>query len=255
MSSVMLAHPTTVHLRNKMHMSIVTAKVTHVKFGTFSIEGLLSEDGKFYIAIPQIAELFQLLERNTKRDIKTLLGERFSVLKLQTPLNSNAVNAIPLNLFDALLLKLAVKGNIKALEMADALIGLSLHQIFCDAFNVKFDLEERQAWLKKRFEGKIERSKFTDAIKVYQEALGTYGNNPHEFSRATDIINQKVVGMCAKQAKEHYNVPKYGLLRDYLPAPTLKSLTSHEEVAAGFLRRGYKPTEAAKEAIDFLNYN
>ena len=197
---------------------------------------------------------FLVRTSDTQRDIKALLGDDIQFDKWKSELNPKAVNILTLPQLEKLMLLLVMKGNKVAIEMSLALVGMSLKQLCCDAFGVKFDLDERQAYLKARFEGKIERNKFTDEIKVYQVAKGTYGNDPFEFATATDIINQHVLGMKAATAKTHYRVPKGELLRDHLPSDKLCKLKSHEEVAAAFVRRGYKPLEAAKEAIEFLKF-
>lgn len=97
----------------EQHMTILSATVAHVNFPLpcETIEGLMDENKSFYVAVPQICVLFSILTKNASRDFKALLGKDHSILKLQTPLHSNPVNAIPLEDFGALVLELALKGN------------------------------------------------------------------------------------------------------------------------------------------------
>lgn len=130
-------------------MTTYRAPVTPVQIGNLSIPGLLLEDGSFAIAVPQIAEMteFQFLKNNAQRDIKALLGKGFQFLKSATELNPKPVNVLSLRQFETLLLELALKGNQTAATLVRQLVGLSLHQLFSDAFGIKFEAEDRQEYL------------------------------------------------------------------------------------------------------------
>jgi hypothetical protein len=58
--------------------------------------------------------------------------------------------AIALKEFEKLVAKLDRKGNEQAQEFSRSLIVLSLHQLFCDAFDMKFEKEDRQEYLIQR---------------------------------------------------------------------------------------------------------
>lgn len=147
-------------------MSILTAQITDVPIGLLTVPGLMDEEGKFYVGVPQVAEQFQFPIKHASRDIKALLGKDFQFPKFKTKLNPKAINAIPLENFAKLIVAVANSGNIIAQQLRDDLIGLSLHQLFCDAFNVKFEQEQRQEFLKWR---QITREDFhpilTDSIQ------------------------------------------------------------------------------------------
>jgi hypothetical protein len=81
-----------------------------------------------------------------------LLGKGSQFAKLKTSLHPKAVNAIALKDFEKLVFELALKGNERAQEFSRSLIGLSLHQLFCDAFGIKFEKEERQQYLAQRMQ-------------------------------------------------------------------------------------------------------
>jgi hypothetical protein len=127
-----------------------SAHVTQVPFGNGTIEGLMFEDGSFAVAVPQVADLF-MTDRNTaSRDFKRLLGESFKTSKAKTEFNKNATNCISLLDFERLLAALDRKGNTQAQQLRDSLVGMSLTQLFSDAFGVKFEAEDRQSYLKQR---------------------------------------------------------------------------------------------------------
>jgi hypothetical protein len=128
---------------------IVTPKavITQVSVGSKSIEGLMSEDGTFGIAIPQLVSHDLVAQKNASRELIALLGNGFKFLKWRTTLNRKAVNVILLPDFERLLLELALSGNRSAIAMARDLAGLALTQLFADAFGQKFEKQDRQAWL------------------------------------------------------------------------------------------------------------
>lgn len=138
-------------------MSNLTAFVTQVPFGTFSIEGLMDEKGNYFVAVTQLVSLNLLGDgdnqdrhRHASRSLKRLMGEDFKSAQLKTEFNKNITNAVTLSDFEKVLAKLDRLGNKAAQELRDDMIGLSLHQLFCDAFGVKFEVEDRSKWLKYR---------------------------------------------------------------------------------------------------------
>lgn len=146
-------------------MSILTATVTKVKIGPVSMDGLMSENGDFAIALPQVSEHFRFPNKHAARTVKPMLGEGFQFPKWKTELNPKAVNVIPLAEMEKLILELALQGNEAAIAFSRALIGLSLHQLFCDAFGKKFEKEDRQRWLTERMESKHNFRPLTDQLQ------------------------------------------------------------------------------------------
>lgn len=145
----------------------LSAEITQVSFGAFEIDGLMDEKGGYYVAVPQVAALFQFDTNQASRKVKALLDKGFRFATFKTKLNPKAVNAIPIQEFEKLLLELVLKGNPKAIELSRALIGLSLHQLFSDAFGIKFEVADRQRWLACRFNTKHDFRPLTDQLQSY----------------------------------------------------------------------------------------
>jgi len=148
-----------------MTNTTVKAIVASVKIGHLTIDGLMMPNGDFAIAIPQIAEMFLDNQSQASQTLKRLMGKDFKTNKVKTEFNRNATLSVPLPEFERVVAKLDRAGNIKAQDFRDELAGLGLHQIFCDAFGLKFEEIDRQNWLKERQEGKFYRRSLTDAIK------------------------------------------------------------------------------------------
>jgi hypothetical protein len=105
---------------------ILTAEVTTVQVGFYSLTGLMDSQGNFYVGIPQIADFVQTNRNTASRDFKRLMGKDFKTSKLKTVYNTNSINAISLKDFEILIAKLDRKGNVNAQEIRDQLVGLSL---------------------------------------------------------------------------------------------------------------------------------
>ena len=148
-------------------MTILTASIAQVNLGAFQLEGLRDEQGNFHVALPQMVSLNLVPPNRSAKQLEALTGAGFQSngVKLRTPLNSKAVNAIPLSCFEMLLFNLALSGNEKAIALSRALIGLSLTQIFSDAFGQKFEKSDREKWLTTRFKTKHDFRPLTDKLK------------------------------------------------------------------------------------------
>lgn len=239
-----------------------TAATSKVKIGLLEIDGLMDEKGNYYIAVPQLAELIAVHPGNASRDFKALLCKdsqfinEFKYIKLKTPLNPKAVNAIPLKEFEILLAKLDRSGNTKAQELRDVMVGLSLHQLFCDAFNVKFEKDERYLWLKARMFTKETFWFMGDSICQY------YLDNPRvekyhqqNYFEAFDKLNVGLFGMKAKQIKKALGIGKNALTRNHFGEKSLKKIEMVQRIAeAQITYQGKNPVDAVDFAIKTMNY-
>jgi hypothetical protein len=235
---------------------MLKARVAKVKLGQIELEGIMKTDGSFFIAAPQASELFQFVKTNVSRDIKAILGEDFQFVKITTELHPKYVNCLTLVAFRKLMFELVLKGNIVAIELSRALVDLTLEQLFCDSFGVKFEAEDRQNWLVERLKGLEQRHELTDAIKEYQVQNGTYKSpqSPFLYIHVSDCVNKAVLGWTAKQARLELKVPKNELLRNHLTKEQLKSIDRIEDHTAVLIRKsGRNPVECAKQAIEFYS--
>lgn len=205
----------------------LSAEITQVNFGAFQIEGLMDEKGDYYIAVPQVAALFQFDSNQASRKIKALLGKGFQFDTCKTKLNPKAVNAIPIDEFEKLLLELVLKGNQKAIELSRALIGLSLHQLFSDAFGIQFEVADRQRWLACRFNTKHDFRPLTDQLQNYGF------KEPWEYAKFIHAMQAKI-----------------GLedgTRDWAEYEVLNKLERAQTRLTAYMECGIKPYEALKK--------
>lgn len=215
-------------------MTTVKAISAPVQIGNLIIEGLMFEDGTFGIAIPQIHD--QLVQIGTSRnqaskDIKRLLGKAFRtsneigegktarkfthrvktqpvdlesiIIRTKVEGYNQAISAIDITNLRLLLQAAANAGYQDAIDLLDGLLDVSFYQLWCDAFDIKFEVEERQAFLRERLDGIFERRSETDAI---QEVLIRSGV-PKEFhkeiyAQTTNITYLHLFGLTAKQIKQ-----------------------------------------------------
>lgn len=205
----------------------IKAEITEVSIGILKIQGLMSENGEFGVAVPQVTEKFRFNKNQASRDLKALLGKDFQFDKWKTPLNPKAVNVISLDYFQTLVRELDKRGNKAASEFVDALFGLSLHQLFCDAFGRKFEAQDRQAWLTTRYSTKHDFRPLTDLLK----ASGF--TEPSEYARFVWAFQSKL-GIESGT-------------RDELDIKTLVALQGAQVRLITLIECGFTPWEAVKK--------
>jgi hypothetical protein len=229
-------------------VSYPRAEIATVKIGHLEFEGLMLSDGTYGIGVPQVCSVFQTDKNQASRTIKSILGEAFQFDKWRSTLHPKAVNVLSLIDFEKLLRKLDRSGNLLAQTLVDSLIGLSLQQLFSDAFCVKFEQEERQKWLQDRGEGKIYRRTLTDSIKDYLLA------HPKEDSRlypiVTDLIYLGIFNRRAAQLKTDWDEKNP---RDSMTSHELFLVAEVEALASRLIDYDHlHPMSAAKQALRVL---
>lgn len=179
------------------------AVIAHVSIGNLTIEGLMAEDGTFGIAYPQLADYNLVPQKNASRDVKALMGNSFSFLKWRAQGTKPLVNVILLTDFERLLAKLDRAGNKAAQDMRDDLVGLSMHQLFSDAFGLKFEQEERQAYLIDR---QCCREDFHPKFTAWLKLDGCQGNGyaieVNNFKRLLGLPIESVNSYNSKQLRK-----------------------------------------------------
>ena len=228
-------------------MSIITANVAQIKFGTIEIEGLMFSDGSFGVAIPQLEKLNLVPPNRSLKQLESLLGLGFPThQKVKTTLNSKAVNTINLIDFEKVLRSLDRKGNKLAQELRDSLVGLSLTQLFSDSFGVKFEADDRQKYLETRMAGKVTRSTLTDSIDSYVQTHAVSVNYGHWiYSNVSDCLNLGLFGKKASKLCIERGCNK-NELRDTHDEVTLARIDKIEAVAMIQIDNGMEPIEAMK---------
>lgn len=230
----------------------VTAELAIVCIGSIEIEGLMLEDGTFGIAVPQVCTLFQFDKNQGSRDIKSIMGSGFQFDKWRSKLNPKAVNVLLLKDFESVLFELALKQNQIAIEFSRTIMGLSLQQLFSDAFCVQFEKEERQQWLKDRQTGKIVRRTLTDAIRDYLKAHNASANAfTFTYPNVTNAINRAIFNRrSAKQLKEDWGVENP---RDHMNQNELLLMMEVEHLTMRLIDNDQlEPHVAVKRAIPRL---
>jgi len=204
------------------------AVVAPVKIGHIEIKGLMLPDGSFAVAVSQVASLFSVPLKNTSRDFKALMGKDFQFLKAGSELHPKPINIMSLPEFELLIQKLDRSGNIPAQEFRDSLTGLALHQLYCDAFGVKFEQQDRQLWLKERQDGKFYRRSLTDATKylIDQGESLNYGYITLQTYEACHLLLEYRV--YRKEVKD-------SRFRDTLGDVDLRKISKFEELTADYV--------------------
>lgn len=197
-------------------MNTVKAKICKIQIGHLEIEGLMLPDGTFAVAVVQISSLFSLTQNYASQELKRLLGNEFRPHKIATELNNSPRNVLPLKDFEQVSVELSLSGNEPAIEFVRSLYGLSLHQLFCDAFGVRFETEERQAWLKARFQHKKQfHPRLTRWLKKDGCEGKEYGRQVNIF-KAVAKLPQYSVDTYSEEELQQLNVAeiRYDTLRD-----------------------------------------
>lgn len=138
-------------------MSTEKARITQVQIGKLFVEGIMLPNGDFGITVKQVANLVSTLPKNAARDFKRLLGKGSELFQVKISLEvgnetNNNQKYLTLEQFEKILTELSFKGNKQAQELVRQFVGLSLTQLWSDAFGIKFEQEERTQYLASRQE-------------------------------------------------------------------------------------------------------
>lgn len=236
-------------------MTILTATVSPVKFGSIEIEGLMLSDGTFGVAQQQVAALFSVIPTSAPKWLKSLLGEDSQLFQVKTNRNENSKqnrkeSVLTLIQFERVLRGMDRKGNETAKNLTDALLGLSLQQLFCDGFGIEFEKSDRQKYLETRLAGKVTRRTLTDAIKQYVGSHDVSDNYRHWiYSNVSDCLNIALFGKKASKLCLERGCEKEKL-RDTHDEVTLAKIDKIETVAMIQIDNGMEPMEAMKFTLN-----
>lgn len=228
----------------------IKAQVAIVELGFAKIEGLLGEDGRFYVAVPQVTELFSFLKKNASRDLKALLGLDSPFLKLRTGLNSKSVNALNIDQFEAVAIELSFQGNAIARQFVRSSVGLNLASRFSDAFGIEFAKAERILWDQTRFESKSLFRELTDQIQAWTKANGICREDYRPYSNTFDCLNWELFGKSSAQIRAELGIGKSALNRDHFGRRALQNINYSQLGAANVMAiTGRTPTDAVIHVV------
>jgi hypothetical protein len=233
-------------------MTTLTGTVTTVNFGGLEFEGLLLSTGEFAVGLSQLDHVGLIPPNRSQKQLEHLLGFSFqSHLKVKTPLHPKAVNTIGLEDLRKLIITSTKNGNERAGELRDALVGLSLHQAFCDAFDIEFGKKDRKAFYKARMDGKVTRRTLTDAIADWLTRSNPSENTKRFIYRnVTDLVYKGLFGKTAQRLKDERGA---GELRDCMSEAELKLLERIEANITTLIDdKGYTPSEATKKVLEMF---
>lgn len=237
-----------------------SAHVTDVSIGNLVVEGLMYEDGTFAIALPQISKLFpeSVSPDHATRSVKRALGKApqlatdtplVVIEKANTRLNPKAVNTVTLDMFEILVFELAMAGDALAQDFLRVLFGLTLTQLWSDAFKVKFDADDRQEKITNRQTGK---EVFKRLMMVVQAHLHSQGKSDpsHYYAQLVNKIYRSLFGVEAKKLRDLRSVDKSGLTRDHFTARELAVISRVEDGVMFMIQHmGKEPFEAVDLCI------
>jgi len=172
------------------------AIISEVNLITRTIEGVMLPDSTFGISLQQLREIAfpSTTQNNALRELKAACGKDFQLLKSKTEISNNPQWIIKLEQLSYVLTELAFKGHKEARELVRELSNLSLHQLFCDSFNIKFEKEERNEWIKNRNKHK---EQYHPLLTRWLGRDGIvhpyhYGQKVNEFKKAINLPIQSV---------------------------------------------------------------
>lgn len=207
-------------------MKYSKALIATVRIGSLEVEGLLLSTAEFGMSLQQLRELAfpSVHPKNASRELKAACGKGFEFIKCPTELNNRPQSIILLDQVNYCLTELAFRGHNEARELVRILSGMSLHQLFCDAFNIQFGKEDRQRWIYLRESTRQTFHPLTAQLQSYgYTEPWQYGKFIHDFQERLGIEDGS---------------------RDKLPTDKLGELIAAQSKVAAYIDAGLKPYEA-----------
>jgi len=226
------------------------AKVATVNLGGVRVEGLLLPNGEFGVGVSQLAEAFGLRKSDATKEVQRLLGKGSNLGKWTSELAKRPVSVMSLPQLETLLLELAIKGNLVAIETMRALSGLALVQLFSDAFHIKFVEEDRKLYIEAREKGKVIRKTMTSTIAAWNYRTGIHKDVAWMYyAGCSDAVNVGLFGHQAADLIQWFGCKKNNL-RDQLTPGQLHAIEQVEYLAGLYIEDGaMEPVAAAKAAV------
>lgn len=175
------------------------AQIATINLGFTEFDGLMMPDGSYGIAVPQVAELFQIDKNQASRDFKALLGEGFQFAKASSELHPKAVNTFSIKDFALLVVELSAKGHPLAKALNKAFVEEAIERRYDTAFGKKVEEAEYNVRLVLRMKRLLARHAWTDVLQ--ERHLECFGTKPssNQFKEWTVKVNEALF------SKKHFN--------------------------------------------------
>lgn len=209
------------------------ATKTLVDYGSMQLEVYMADDHSLYFSAPRLNDklLFDTSHSNQTKYLKRLPVEGLTQVTLDV--ERTRTTGFPLELLPKVIVHFAKKGNAVATDLALDLVGLSLEQLAYDAFGVKFEKSERQAWMEKRLHSKVVRRSWTDVLKEY----GLTHQIPINYGKYTAMF---------------YNITGLHKGRDSYTQDELMLCVETEKFLDRKVGKGFSPDQALRLLKEYL---
>lgn len=175
-----------------MNNDTTKAIATTVDLGFAKVDGLMLPNGKYAIAISQLATIFQFDKNQASRTIKALIGKDFQFDTAKSELNPKAVNILYLDQISKLTYQLAKKGNAVADAFVQAILEEGLERRFDRAFGKQVEEDQRNQLIVLRMKRIMARRLWTDTLR--DRSLELFGTkpDPEDYRRWTIKVNERL---------------------------------------------------------------
>lgn len=229
-------------------MSILSLELAKVKIGIQEVEGLLDvSTDTFYVAVTQVCIQFSVSTTHAVREIKTIPGKGLSINTAKKKLHSSPVYVLTLAQYEKVVFSLAFKGDTEAIEFSEELIGLSLTQLFSDAFGIKFEEEDRQEYLRKRQFQKEVRLKETGCVDRWITRYASEVSVNYRkwiWCNISGSVNLALTEKKTSYWRKELNLKDDCLLRDHWNISVLSDIENIEKLASKLIdKKDVEPKE------------
>ena len=204
------------------------ARVAQVSIGSIVFEGIMLPNGDFVITLSQLRDLAfpSTYQTHALRELKAACGKDFQLTKVSTEISNNPQWIVPIDQLNYCLTELAFRGHKESRDLVRVLSGLSLQQLFCDAFGQKFEAADRQA----RIAGEYTHRSLTDAIDSYVQRHPELPKKTKDYIYATTLDNtyKALFGFSSKVLKVTRGVNN---LRDHMTMAEINAIDTVEGIA------------------------
>jgi hypothetical protein len=243
-------------------MTIIKAERAVIELGNIPLDVYMVPDGSYRLSGRNISDavdestntMLRMMVVKSLKDLPHKDSDCYKDFKVST--GKTGVPFYPITIETACLYcgKVAEKGNKKALALLVATASEAIERRADAVFKIVRDEDVRNARLKARVEGILQRNFWTDTIKWYLE---THEVSPDYerfiYSNVSDLVNIAFFGMKAKDVRQKLRLTPKQATKDYIPPEALPEITFVEKYAGMQVKKGIEPLQAIQEALQFAN--